>query len=137
MNLTFKKGIAIIAALLGGVALGTIVFLIKKIWIDNQKKGLKYLIQIADNINKLKISKLEFLQQINMLREQTNKLINDFDILLNSKNSSAQKGDYVNEIINRNLIDSTKSTIQTIENINKIDIGAFINQSDKIESFSL
>ena len=74
-----------------------------------------------NDVNKLKNSKMEFIQQIDSLNAEANRFNNNLNMLNN----------------NQGLMVSTKSIIETIEKIYKIDMNAFLNQSDQTLSFTL
>ncbi|CAF3980480.1 unnamed protein product [Adineta steineri] len=120
----------ICACILGGVATGTAILLVKRFWAQRQLKALGYLNKIFDSLCQLRSANRHFMSYMADTEEKANKLsqnIQDIQLCLESERQRRVNRDVCNI-----AIDSTTAMIESLERISNLDISEWSDTSRMI-----
>jgi hypothetical protein len=115
--------------LIGGVAVGGIIYLVTRLWVRQNSKALTYLNQIFDLLIKLSDANLYFSNYINRAEVDALKILRETNQIQQSITSGNERYRKTNARICDEAIQSTKIMITCIDEIVKADIPQWINSS--------
>ncbi|CAF3230135.1 unnamed protein product, partial [Rotaria socialis] len=121
------------ACIIGGVAAGSVIILVKKFWARHQLKALNYLEKIFEGLVQLNSANMHFMRYMADTEEKANKVsehIQDIQLCLESERQRRANRDVC--IV---AIDSTAAMIESLERISTLDISEWTDTSNII-SFS-
>ncbi|CAF1075272.1 unnamed protein product [Didymodactylos carnosus] len=117
----------LLATVIGGTAIGSIVILVKKLWAKQNYKALGYLNRIFEELTELNDANNHFLEYMRRSRENANKVSENItDIQLCLKSERQRK---FNHAICDTAIESTNIMINCLKDISDIDISRWIDSS--------
>ena len=120
-------GAILIGAVLGAFSIGSIIFLIMKLWEKHQFKALEYLRLILEKLNALNSANIAFMNYMNKSEEDASRIVTNLNFLKMSVKSGSKRFRKASSEMCGKAIDSTHNMIQCIEKINKIDIDQWIS----------
>ena len=124
----------IAAALIGGVLVGNIVYLVQKLWAKHNTKALKYLNEILDLLVKLDDANLYFANYMNRAEVGASKILNETSQIQRTITTGSERYRKINVRLCAEAIRSTKAVITCIDEIVKIDMSKWTNSSSVLTS---
>ncbi|CAF2138670.1 unnamed protein product [Rotaria magnacalcarata] len=121
------------ACIIGGVAAGSVILLVKKFWERHQLKALNYLEKIFESLVQLNSANMHFMRYMADTEEKANAVsehIQDIQLCLESERQRRTNRDVC--IV---AIDSTIAMIESLQRISNLDISEWTDTSNII-SFS-
>lgn len=136
-GLTFPPlGAVLVGAAIGSCSIGSILFLIIKLWQKQQFRAIEYLTLILENLNKLNIANLAFLDYMNKSEEEANRILVNLHTLTETIKSGSHRYRKLNSEICNKAVDSTKDMIKCINEIDKINVTEWMSdRENKLPDF--
>ena len=120
-------GAILVGAAIGAISIGSILFLIIKLWQTHQFKAIGYLNAILDKLNKLNSSNLVFMDYMHKSEEESNKILTNIEFLKRNVGTGSQRYRQTNAAICNKAIESTSDMIKCIKRIDQININEWIS----------
>jgi hypothetical protein len=135
-GLTFPPlGAILIGAAIGAVSIGSVLFLIIRLWQSHQFKAIGYLNAILDKLNKLNSSNLVFMDYMHKSEEESNKILTNIEFLKRNVGTGSLRYRQTNAAICNKAIESTNDMIKCIKRIDQININDWIsNRGQHLET---
>ena len=130
-------GAILVGSAIGALGIGSLLLLIIKLWEKRQFLALGYLRQILDNLYRLEIANLGFMEYMSKSEQDSNTILVQMDFFKRNVNSSSLRYRKMNAEICFKAIESTNQMIATIEEISKIDMKNWINERERINNIDL
>ncbi|CAF2731947.1 unnamed protein product [Rotaria sp. Silwood2] len=117
----------VLATLIGGGAVLGIASLVHYFWTKHQKKAIGFLDQICKQIIELQRTNAYFYECLSNNETEVNNLIEQLDQILHSITSDSQRFRNRNAVVCRRTLEAIGKTIESIENIKKINISNWLD----------
>ncbi|CAF0853723.1 unnamed protein product [Adineta steineri] len=126
----------LVAALLGGSIIGSVVLLVNKLWAKHNTTALDYLNKILDLLAKLSNANLDFSRYMNKAELGAYKILNETDQIQRTITSGSERYRKLNIQICTQAIESTKAMITCIDEIGNVDMSEWTNSSTVLNHVS-
>ena len=132
-------GALIAAAMVGGLAVGSVFALIIKLWKKHQFKALGYLVAILENLSKLSSANLSFMNHMKNSKESLNTLLSSVNTLRTTIATGSRRHRRTHADACDQAIRSTKDMIACIKVLAGIDLRELVDsgRNPKFTSASL
>jgi hypothetical protein len=127
----------LIASAIGALGIGSVLFLIIKLWEKHQFKALMYLRKILEKLNKLNSANMAFMDYMNKSEEDVSKTLANLDYIKKNVKTGSQRYRRTNASMCLQAIQSTKEMIKNIHNIGEINVNQWITDADNMPSYTL
>jgi hypothetical protein len=114
------------------LGIGSILFLVIKLWEKHQFKALGYLRKILEKLNKLNSANIAFMDYMNKSEEEVNKTLTNIEYIKKNVKSGSQRYRKTNADMCLQAIGSTKEMIKSINEITKLDVNQWITDNDAV-----
>jgi hypothetical protein len=123
-------GAVLVASAIGALGIGSILFLVIKLWEKHQFKALGYLRKILEKLNKLNSANIAFMDYMNKSEEEVNNTLANIEYIKKNVKSGSQRYRKTNADMCLQAIESTKEMIKSINEISKLDVNQWINHNE-------
>lgn len=125
-------GAILLGAAVGAIGIGSLLYIIIKLWKKHQFKALAYLQMILDQLNKLNSANLAFMNYMNKSEEDSNKILMNIEFFKRNVKNGSSRYRKANADICKAAIGSTKQMISCISEISAIDLKQWIEERQDV-----
>lgn len=118
----------LVCAAIGCAFIGSIAFLIHKLWSRQQYKAICYLNKILHGLNRLQSANLSFMLYMNNSEESACKVLEEIDFIKKGIAHQSPRYRKRSAKICKKSIESTRAMVECIDEISKIDIHAWAGE---------
>ena len=123
-------GAILLGALIGSLGVGTIFYMVKKLWENHQFKALGFLKEILKKLDELSLANTEFLKLMNKSSLHAGRLHINIEQLRKISFDPSVRSKKANIAICERALDSSKLIIATMNDVNNFDLTNWINRQE-------
>ena len=123
-------GAIVLAAVLGSLGVGTMFYVVKRLWESHQYKAIGFLKEILKKLDELSLANTEFVKLMNKSSVHASRLHINIVQLRKISFDPSTRSRKANIAICGRSIESTKQIIETMNQVNKFDLSSWIAREE-------
>ena len=123
-------GAILLGALIGSLGMGTIFYMVKRLWENHQYKALGFLKEILKKLDELNVANTEFVKLMNKSSVHATRLQINIEQLKKLSLDESIRTKKANIAICERALESSRLIIKTMDVVNQFDLSSWVNREE-------